>query len=147
MITALTTADFDGVTRLGQLYYEEARIPGRLNPEHFKAMLEALAAVGKLVAYGKKIGGELVGVIMGLIDQELYTGELVATMMCYYVMPEYRRHGGLLFRAWERESIECGVVRLQAAHLTPFNAELMQKIYERFGYRKSEIFYTKIVKE
>lgn len=143
MIRPLTPDDFAQLTKLGEAYFIESGLDGKYNNEAFSQVLEGHHDAGTLVAFGMFKGSVMAGVIIGITCMDIYRGDQCGTMFCYYVYPEFRSKGVLLFKRWDKEIMQRNVRRVHVGHLNPFNQASMSRLYRKFGYQLSEKSYTK----
>jgi len=100
-------------------------------------------ALGEVLLVTLRDLGALVGYFVGFIAPGLhYKTCLTCTMDIFYVWPEARGHGGgiKLFKAVEQELKHRGVQRLFAGSKCHKDASWL---FERLGYEKVEVYYSK----
>lgn len=88
-------------------------------------------------------GNKLVGMIVGGIQQTLFSKDLIATELAWFVEEEYRGNKISLqllemYEEWARES---GCTFVTMVDIDPLNN--LQKLYERKGYSLKEKTYVK----
>lgn len=89
-------------------------------------------------------GDTLAGMLCLHIDPATFTPEVIAGELVWWVEPEYR--GGLLsvrlVKAGEAAAKARGATVMRMAHLSTSPAQAGD-LYERLGYRPSEVYYSK----
>lgn len=136
--------ELDEVIRVGQKFFDEGFLPGKLIPEVFKSSWEHIITNSKGAIIGALRGPKVIGVMGFLIAHDPNDGELVSQEMFWFVDPEYRKGEGIkLLNAYEKIAAQIGVKRIGLVHLLSDNNKTLNKLYVRKGYRPMEIHYLK----
>ena len=137
-------ADLAAVAGPGAAFYAEGKLPGKFIPDVFVKTWAGLLASGAGAIFCLMAGGVCNGAIGGVLYNDPNDGELVATDFFWFVKPEHRGGHGLrllgLFEGWASAS---GAKRILMVHLATLQPEVLGKLYERRGYRKTETIYVK----
>jgi GNAT superfamily N-acetyltransferase len=89
--------------------------------------------------------GWLQGGLLFIKTLSLYGGEPVAMKTSWYVAPKYRGKGMSLVHAFEKLAKELGCKKVVMSHLPGKQAERIERIYKRRGYKPIDIQYVKEV--
>lgn len=143
-VERLTETELPELARLGKLFYREGALPGKFVPEQFIATWRKFFELGFGVVFGLRIEGELMGALGAAVLPDPNDGELVGSEMFWWVAPEARGHGMGLLNAYETWAVnEMGAKRIGMVHLLSLAPEKMGKLYERRGYKATEVHYVK----
>lgn len=120
---------------LGEACYEELKLPGKFNRDHFaktwRMLLESGVGIWLMDFPSKR------GAIGGATYEDIFTGEKVASEIFWYIKPEERGTAlGLnLMRAFIREARTrgCTIVR-SAVPRHPEMARIIGNIYPRLDF-------------
>jgi hypothetical protein len=124
-------------------FYSEGGIPGKFDSAAATSYWLDAHAVGRAVMLVAKEGEKMVGIIMGVLSPDLYTGETTAYECVWCVLPEYTGVGLRLYRKWEKECRAKGAVIFIAGHLPKWQCLNMASLYKRLGYQPHEVTYIK----
>lgn len=100
-------------------------------------------AVGQVLLVTLRAAGELVGYFVGFVAPGLhYRTCLTLTLDIFWLAPEHRGQmgGARLFRAVEAEAVRRGVQRMVAGSKCHKDASFL---FERLGYERIEVYYSK----
>lgn len=137
--------DLVELSHLGELMYEETKLPGKFVFGCFISSWEKILDSGNGILLVAENAEKIIGGLGGLLYFDVNDGELTATEMFWYVHPEFRGAGLLLFKQFEAKAVACGAKRLLMVHLHSSMAESLKRFYERNGYRSVETHYVKEV--
>lgn len=148
MIRAATTDDISAMVYLGQLMHDES--PRYAKSEYKPEKLVALAdhvLGGNGIAFVVEIGGELVGMMVGLVTEHFFSDVRIGTDLALYIEPEHRggRHAVRLVRAFEARAKELGASEIELGVSTGYHAERTADLYEALGYERNSIGLVKYV--
>lgn len=136
--------ELDEVIRVGQKFFDEGFLIGKLKPEVFKANWTNIITNSKGAIIGALRGPKLIGVMGFVIANDPNDGELVSQEMFWFVDPEYRKGEGIkLLNTYEKVAQHIGVKRIGLVHLLGDNNKTLNKLYVRKGYRPMETHYFK----
>jgi hypothetical protein len=136
--------ELDDAIRVGQKFFDEGFLIGKLKPEVFKTNWTniILNSTGGII--GAYRGSKLIGIMGFVIANDPNDGELTSQEMFWFVDPEYRKGEGLkLLSAYEAIAAKIGVKRMSIAHLLSDNNQTLNKLYVKKGYRPMETHYVK----
>lgn len=144
-IVQLTIDDLPLAACLGQHFYEEGNLPGKLIPAVFVASWTKLIQSGAGFGYALKEQGRFLGAIAGVVWPCPNDGELQANEMFWFVARSARGSLGSLrlLDSWERGARLLGARRLTMVHLEALSPAKLARHYERKGYSKLETNYMK----
>lgn len=145
-VERLTETELPELARLGKLFYREGALPGKFVPEQFLATWRKFFELGFAAIFALRINEELVGALGAAVLPDPNDGVLVGSEMFWWVAPKARGHGLSLLNAFEEWAVfEMGARRLGMVHLLSLAPERMGKLYERRGYKATELHYVKEV--
>jgi len=147
MIRNLSIDEVGLMVEGGKRFFEEGKLPGRFNPEHFVQKWKEYIPSGIGEAYGMfdESTGGLVGALGALFYKCLLTGDDMSSEVFWFVFPEHRGRGmGLLDRYVDR-ACKRRCKRIYMVHLESLHPEALKKLYERKGFRMVETGYLKEV--
>jgi hypothetical protein len=83
-----------------------------------------------------KEGDEIVGGILGHMNQQYFSGDLVASDLGMFLKPEYRGSTTFvrLFKAFEQWAIDNKATSIIVGHTTGVNTDKSKGIFTRLGY-------------
>ena len=143
MIKEVPVEDMDKAAELGTKFFQEAGLPGTLNPELFKKNWTYLIASGTGKMFGLYEEGVFVGAIGVIISPDLNDGELVASEAFWFIHPSKRGGGLKLLLHFLSYAKEIGCVRVIMVHLFNQNREQLSKLYTKLGFAPVEVHYVK----
>lgn len=126
-------------------FFSEGRIMGELNEKSFVDGILACIrnGIGLFLVYGEP---PFEGAIGGVIYPDFPTGDLIASELFWYVMPESRGVAGVrLLKEFEKEARIRGAKRLTMMHLDGPRTAGIARLYERLGYCQREQIYAKVL--
>lgn len=144
MIRLLQREELGRVHELGRAFFAAANRPGTYNEDAFERLWGALLEgnLGALVV--SENNGRLEGIFGGIVCEDPYSGDLIATEQFWYCFPEARGSVGLrLFKAFETVAVNRGAKRIMMIHLSHLTPESLRKLYTRRGYHEVETIYEK----
>jgi GNAT superfamily N-acetyltransferase len=114
--------------------------------EHCRVMVEYAHKSGALVVVDAD--GEVVGFSAAVYSPSLGNPVLTGVELAWWVSPEHRkgRNGIALLQFMEQLAKERGVKYWTMAAMMSSMPEEICALYERLGYSKAEISYTKVIK-
>ena len=124
--------------RLSRLMHDES--------PRFRSHTMDIAKIGHLIIYLINSGGafvaeedgQLVGMLAGIVSEDFFGPDKVATDLIVYMIPEKRASGaGLhMIKMFERWAISQGATEICLGVSTGINTERTVQVYERFGYQQ-----------
>jgi GNAT superfamily N-acetyltransferase len=86
----------------------------------------------------KRIGG-----LAYLKSPDIYSGEITAIELYWFIHPEYRGGGKMLVDAFEESARGKGCVKAAMIHMVDSFPESLKEFYEKRGYHLTELHYVK----
>jgi len=125
-------ARMHALTRFRQLDYLQAKVAKALEDVITKGQHRYVF----LVATGRE--GKLVGGLLGVLEQHLFSDQLTASVMHFDVLPEARMggHGVRLLRAFEAWCANRKVVEISFGINSGEHLETLSRFAQRMGYVK-----------
>lgn len=122
----------------------EGAIPGGLKVPVFDATWRGLidSEIGVVLAMFSR-HDKLQGAIGAVKYPDPFNGDLCAVENFWFMLPEFRSRGGLLFRAFERWAREQGCKRVSMIHLQKLQPERLKEFYLSHEYDHIESAYVK----
>lgn len=128
----------------GLAFFDEGKLPGKFDPETFLTKIGSFIDGGSGVVIGYFNDNVIRGAIGGIKYADIYTNDLVATEMWWFVLPQYR--GGTaamrLIRAFQTWAKASGCKRCSMVHLAGLQPERLKHVYESLGYSLTETCYS-----
>lgn len=121
--------------------YRDSKFSGKKIKETIQGLSKDTANSLVLVA---NCNDKPIGILIGTISEMLFSEELVASELCWYVDPEHRnsRIGLQMFQAFEYWAKEKQKVdHIVMVHLDDENGEKLTHLYNKKGYKKKEQAY------
>ena len=109
----------------------------------FVGLWRTLISNGSGAVFILKDGDEVTGAIAGLLHQDPYSAGTVAQEMYWFVRAAARGGGVRLYRELERWAVSKGATELRMGYLVDLMPEKVAHFYERVGFRKIEVGYSK----
>jgi GNAT superfamily N-acetyltransferase len=129
------------VARLCQAFSDESLKEYGLEVEQDR--LDQMIEVCKDISYFLVVEGKPVGVIAGLIVNNLTNGKSALQEVIWYVDREYRSHGKALMEAFEEAARARGCDSIVMALMCNSMSDRLDKFYKRLGFRPFEVQYIK----
>lgn len=127
-------------------FFKESGIAGELNFEHFCETWAKWIALDMAAIFVYVDGNETVAIIGGLCIPCSMTADLIAQETFWWAHPRLRGRSPTplrLLMGWEAWALAKGSSRIYLGHLNDLNSATMASIYQRRGYKPTEIHYTK----
>ena len=124
--------------------FEEASRNVKVDVEHTTRTFQNMVKNGTAVMLalfddeGKRLGG-----LAYIKSPDLYSGELMAIELYWFVHPGNRGSGKLLLDAFEESAKKNGCVKAAMIHMVDSFPETLKTLYEKRGYKLIELHYTK----
>lgn len=143
MVREVRVDELPIVAQTGLLFFEEAKLPGKLIPEIFIRSWTNLikADLGKVL--GLYEDDVFVGGLGMVYFPDLNDGELVANECFWFVRPEHRIHGLQLLKEAERIAKELSCKRMGMIYLHGEAGDRLSRIYTKLGFRPIETHHIK----
>lgn len=139
-IESLTITTLHGVREIGHAFASEVAHPGGFNYEAFEKHWGPVLETGIGELYAIRDGRKIVAILGCAFVPDCFSGMLTACEQFWYVLPEYRGASiaGRLFNAFENEAIRRGCKKIIMARLETPQAEQLDALYIKRGYRPVE---------
>lgn len=148
MIRQATSDDISAMVYLGELMHGESPRFSRCEykPEKLVAMADHVLG-GNGVAFVVEVGGEIVGMMVGLVTEHFFSDVRIGTDLALYIAPEHRggRHVVALVKAFEARAVELGASEIELGVSTGVHADRTAALYEALGYKRNSIGLVKYV--
>lgn len=125
--------------------FEQATSFVKVDVDHTSKVYENLIRTGAAVFLVLEENGHMHGGIGAIKSPDLHDGKLTAVETFWFVAPESRGKGLLLFDAFEKWAIDSGCQKLAMIHLADSYPDILRKLYKRNGYKLAEEHYIKEV--
>lgn len=147
MIRELTLSELTLCLQIAPLFFMEGLLPGEFKNDVFIQTWEKLYSINIGKIHGAFNDNNLCGAIGGIIFPDPNTGDLTATEMFWYVIPDFRKGtiGLKLLNYFENWAIKEGAKRIIMVHLNNLQPERLSILYRKKGYLPIEIHYMKEV--
>jgi len=146
VIRQARVADLERLLPLGEMFYTEAGLPGKFNPESFSGTWAMFINNNIGVIFLLEEDGLVIAAIGGVRFPESASGRVQAQEMFWFVHPDFRRSGAgeiliVEFERWARD-VACQATILALLKSSPAGVE---ELYLRRGYQPLETWYIKEV--
>lgn len=149
-VRAIAADELDSLAEGARAYFAEAgdhgSFKGGFDERAFAATWGGIIRTGHGRVWGSfDRDGRITGALSGLKQVDLCNGDLIAAVVFWYLIPEYRgsRDCLRLFRSFEAWAVEIGAKRLAVGHLARLMPRSFEKFYRRLGYELNEMHYMK----
>lgn len=146
MIRLATEDDFPAIVELCREFWNHTMFIEEFDAEHCENMVRLAYDNGLLAVLiiDNVVQGFSAAVKSYLLGS---TQALTATELAWWVNPEHRggKNGVVLLRFMEQLAKDAGVKYWNMASMESSMPEVVNRMYERLGYRKSETVYTKVI--
>jgi len=105
--------------------------------------LDEMIEICKNISFFLLIDGKPVGVIAGMMVNNLTNGKPAVQECVWYVEKAHRAHGKLLMNEFEGLAKDLGAESVVMGLMCNSMSERLDKFYTRLGYRKFEVQYIK----
>lgn len=145
MIRLATEDDFEQILDHCAEFWLHTQYSEPFNREHCKIMVEYTHNSGSLAVID--INGEIVGFSAAVYSPIIGANVLCGTEIAWWVDPEHRkgRNGIALLQFMEQLAKDKGVKYWNMVAMMSSMPDEVCGLYERMGYLKSEISYTKVI--
>ena len=145
MIRSLYSGEVGLMVPGGQKFFEEGKLPGKFNAEHFTRAWVDYITAGNGEVYGlfDDTTGEIQGALGAVFYQDPLTGDDVCTELFWFVLPEHRGAGLQLLDEYLKRACQRDCKRAYMIHLEALHPEALKRVYEHKGFLKVETGYMK----
>jgi GNAT superfamily N-acetyltransferase len=140
-------SDFAALVAMGEdMHHESPRFAGlSYSQERCHALLAGLSASPHGLALVAEQGGEIVGMLLGLVSKHFFSDDLTASELVVYVRPQARGGSAAvkLVRQFEAWATDLGVADITLGVSTEVHADRTAQFYQRLGYAPSGLTLVK----
>ena len=141
---AITAEEIRAVAQF-MTQFEQATTFVKVDVDHTSKTYESLIRSGAAVFFVMEEDGQMQGGLGAIKSPDLHDGKLIAVETFWFVSPQFRGKGTLLFNAFEKWAIGHGCQKLAMVHLSDSYPGILRKLYKRRGYKLAEEHYIKEV--
>lgn len=144
-IKRITPEEYDSFRKLGEEFYEESGRPGKLDWSFHSSMIRDLCNQGNLYISAVVVDYEVAGFLCGLLTRDLFSGEVQAQELFWFVGKEYRKSGvGIALLAdFEQWAFDNGAQEINMVNLSEIKPDV-SPLYKKRGYGKLETRWSKV---
>lgn len=146
MIREGNEADLDSVVRMSEEFWKHTIYDEPFCAETARHMAAACLDQGLLSIL--EIGGQVVGFACGVKGPLLANGDVMTgTEVAWWVDPEHRKgnNGVGLLQHIEKLAKLAGIKYWNMAYMQSSMPAVIESIYERMGYTRTEVIYTRVL--
>jgi len=146
MIREGTESDLDFIVDMAKEFWKHTIYDEKYCPDTVWHMAAQCLSHGLLSVL--EIDGEVVGFACGVKGALLGNSDVLSgTEIAWWVNPDHRsgRNGISLLRHIEGQAKKCGIKYWNMAHMESSMPETVQSIYEKMGYKRTEVIYTRVL--
>lgn len=148
-ITTLVGSDKEQIEKLAVQFFSESKTPGTLNFQHFCNVMESMMQPGhtSMWVLEEESTHIIKGAIGGIITPHLFTGELVAIEMFWFVEASFRRglSGIRLLNTFFEWAKEKKATVLHMGYMDAIHPQHVANFYIKLGFTPLETVFTKRV--
>lgn len=139
MIRQALTTDLPVIAEIGEVFFQECSLPGKVNPAFFQNVFERLMLDDLAEVWVYESNKQIVGTIAIVFSRDHTTSDKIAQEMFWYVLPDHRMLGAkLLFWAMKRAKERgCDRLIMTAVKSSPTYSAVCD-IYEKMGMKELE---------
>jgi GNAT superfamily N-acetyltransferase len=131
----------EDTTRLCKLFSDESLNEYGLGVDQKR--LDEMTEICKDTALFLLVDGKVVGLIAGMMVNNLTNGKPAMQECVWYVDPEHRSHGKMLMEEFEKMAKDRGALTMVMGLMCNSMQERLDKFYKRLGYKPFEVQYMK----
>lgn len=146
MIRSATVDDFDDILDLSAEFWLQTQFSEPFEREHTLAYVTMAHDHGLLCV--AEINGDIVGFCAGVKSPLMGSSQAIAgTELAWYVTPNHRggKTGVALLIFMEQLAASQGIKYWTMVYMESSMPETVGRMYEKLGYRKAEVCYTKVL--
>ena len=141
-ITFISSVLTDETRKLSHEFFTSCKFPGKYNHQGLVDRLNSILRSGTGALWVMRSGGEVVGVLFAILAPCLVTGRTMAMESIWYVVPEHRRSGLLLFKEFEDWAKKVGASIMMTGHKVSTD-QRFESFLEGRGYTPFEVYHYK----
>lgn len=132
MIRRATLEDVPRLIEMGQRFVKETEYTGMVEatPEKIAQTVTAMLDSPANVVFVSAAGDSLTGMLLAVVYEHPFSGDLIGSELVWWVEPEVRGEGLRLLRATEKWARDAGATRMQMVAPN----ERVAALYRRLGY-------------
>lgn len=146
MIRVATESDFEAILDLSAEFWLKTQFDEEFEREHTRSYVKMAHDHGLLCV--AEIADEIVGFCAGVKSPIMGSSKAMAgTELAWYVTPDHRggKSGVALLQFMERLATSQGIKYWSMVYMETSMPESVGRMYERLGYKKAEVCYTKVL--
>ena len=146
MIRAGTEADYDAIIAMSEEFWQYTIYDEKFCPDTVRGMTALCDEQGLLSVL--QVAGQVVGFACGVKGPLLANSEVLSgTEIAWWVDPAHRsgRNGIALLKHIEGLAKKAGIKYWNMAYMQSSMPDTIEAIYERMGYKRTEIIYTRVL--
>lgn len=146
MIRAGEESDLDDIVSMARVFWSETIYEEEYCPDTVRGM--ARMCLDQSMLSVLEVDGSAVGFACGIVGGLLANGSVKSgTEIAWWVNKEHRsgRNGISLLKHIEGQARSAGVKYWNMVYMQSSMPDSIQGIYEKMGYKKSEVVYTRIL--
>lgn len=143
IVESMAIEDIKSLQQCADAFFPVAGLRGSFNMGHFEQCWQTYYALGIGKIMVVRHSGRVVAAMGCLRVPDLYTGEMVASEVFWFVLPEHRGVGLALLDAYEKWARDEGCREVRMIHLSGLMPERLKALYQRRGYCEVEVAYGK----
>lgn len=147
MIREATADDLRNLEPLAREFHDASTSLTEFNIDVFEAGWRQLLSGGYGVIFLLLDGDRIAGTIGGVAFPDICHGKLVAQEFFFFVAKDARGEGTRLYREFEKWAESRGCAQIRMVLLIDSMPEKLDTVYRRWGYRRTEVAYSKELKE
>lgn len=143
MIREIPIAELGALEEAANHFYASSKFLEGFSLTRFVQVWTALLTEKSGVIIAHEEDHRIVGAIGGMAHRDLYGEKVIAEEFFWFIRPEYRGAGILLYRAFEEWAKSKGAAELQMVHLLDLMPDRVSLFYRRQGFNPIETRYSK----
>ena len=140
MIRQATKADIDPMIELAREMWTESRYKekGNLDTEKLTELANILIDHKSGIIFVYEVAENIVGMFLGLVEEQFFNRTLKAVDLALYVCPEHRSAtiGAKLIQQYVQQAKELGAIDIVIANSTDINQRQVCQLYEAVGFKQ-----------
>lgn len=109
------------------------------DPAFCTAQMARIVASADAIIYVVEHEESVIGMLGGVVFQQPFSGEIIASELFWWLDPNHRGHGGWLLKRFEKWAAAKGATRVQM--MAPIDKPRVAETYVGLGYASIETIY------
>lgn len=106
------------------------------DPAFCTVQMSRIVASEEAIIYVVEQDSAVIGMLGGVVFQQPFSGEIIASELFWWLDPDHRGHGGWLLKRFEKWAAGKGATRVQM--MAPIDKPRVAQTYEGLGYSETE---------